>query len=80
MDVEQTASAIESIAERLNDAGIEIHCIAEQMRATNDITYVSEVMTAVLRVIGNLRLDLLVTRPIREFQREQARKDEHGND
>jgi hypothetical protein len=80
MDIEPTASAIESIADRLNDAAIEIHGIAEQMREHNDIACASEAMSAVLNAIGNLRLDLLVTRPIREFQREQKRKDEHGND
>jgi len=68
INVEPTAKIIESMARILSEYSKEMESIAEKMRSKNDISYASEAIQSVTNMVNNLRLDLLITRPLREFQ------------
>jgi len=65
IDVEPTAAVIDAMAKRLEQWAKDLKRIAGKMRATEDLEYASEAVTAVQNCTNALRLDLLVTRPIR---------------
>lgn len=71
VDVKPTAEAIMDMAKTLNHCALEMKRIADKMVEYEDITYASQAATAVSNCVSNLRLDLLVTRPLREFLREK---------
>jgi len=66
-DVTMTAEAIISIAKTMEDYAQELRRIGKQMIEREDLTYAGEAMQAVKNCYGNLRTDLLVTRPLREL-------------
>jgi hypothetical protein len=68
VDVKPTVECINGIARYLRETADRIDKIAEKMYKTKDITYASEVMYEITGIFLNARLDLLITRPIREFQ------------
>lgn len=65
MDVRPTVDAIARAADVLEDAAKKLRIAAARMEETNDLTYVSEAMSAVINAWPNMRLDLFVTRPLR---------------
>lgn len=67
IDVEPTAEVISKMAENLRLAAAELESIAEHTRQTGDFSSIPEVVNCVMNLIPNLRLDLLVTRPLRQF-------------
>lgn len=71
INVKPTAEAIHDMAETFKRYGKEMEKIAERMIETGDITYASQAATAVSNCMQNLRIDLIVTRPLREFMRER---------
>lgn len=71
IDVEPTAEAIDQMAERLRNAADELASTAKQMRTSKDLTLVAEAMNIVVNAIPNLRLDLLVLRPLRTYQNQE---------
>jgi hypothetical protein len=66
MDINPTVDIIRLMSRRLSDAAKELDKISEKIIETNDLTYASEAMQTISNSILNLRLDLLVTRPLRE--------------
>jgi len=48
----------------------QIDLLASDLEGSGDWDYVSEVMNSIRSLFSNLRLDLLVTRPVRELERE----------
>jgi hypothetical protein len=70
MNVQPTVEVINGISDRLREAAGSMDHIARAIVNTEDLTLVSEVLNEITNMNGNLRLDLLVTRPIREYQRE----------
>jgi hypothetical protein len=70
IDVELTAQVIDTMSERAQYLMRELDSIADKMRQTKDLSYASEAQNAVISFIVNARLDLLVTRPIRELMRK----------
>ena len=64
-----TARAVSSIVRVLRDYADEIEHLGNRMLEEKDFGYVSEVLQSVTNMNGNLRLDLLVTRPLREFKK-----------
>ena len=69
IDVKPTAAMIEEMANTLRHYALELDDIKERMIRKNDISYTGEALQVIS--FGNLRIDLLATRPIREFEREK---------
>lgn len=67
IDVKPTAEIVNDMAETLERYSRELRNISKKMIETDDISRASEAITVVSNCIANLRMDLLVTRPIREF-------------
>ena len=70
MNVKPTVDIIHSMSKRLREAADDLDRTAKSMTEKNDLTYASEAMQSVSNSIMNLRLDLLITRPLREFMRK----------
>jgi hypothetical protein len=69
VNVEPTAEVIDTMAKNLVRAAKHMEGFAADMRAKKDLTYAAEAINAVSNLISQLRLDLLVTRPIRELDK-----------
>jgi len=65
VDVEPTAEIIDKAASELERAAGELRRKAAAMREKGDIEYASEAISTLVNLWPNLRIDLLVTRPIR---------------
>ncbi|MCL4723300.1 MAG: hypothetical protein KJZ90_03415 [Rhodocyclaceae bacterium] len=63
-DVEPTAKVIDDLAEDLRRRAIELDRTAADLRKTGDFDYASIVLQTAISA-QNMRLDLLVTRPLR---------------
>lgn len=70
MNVNPTAEVIDNIAKRLRERANDFDRIAAKMRETGDMRYAAEAMSEVSNLIPSLRIDLLVTRPLREYERQ----------
>lgn len=70
VDVVSTAAVMADMATTMRKFADEIENLTIKMLDTQDISLASEAISAVTNCISNMRLDLLVTRPIREFERE----------
>jgi len=70
IDVEPTAQIIDVASMRLRQSADNLNRIANHMRSKNDLTYAAEALSEVLDALQNSRLDLLITRPIRELQKD----------
>jgi hypothetical protein len=69
VNVQPVAEVIDNMVKTLQHAAVDLERTASRMRERGDITYASEAMTTISNLTNQLRLDLLVTRPIRELQR-----------
>ena len=69
IDVTPTVAVIVDMADTLRKYSNELDKIAKKMYETNDISIASDAVNSFMNCIQNCRLDLLVTRPIREFNR-----------
>ena len=79
VDVESTSRAIFDMSLVLKEYYRQMGFIAQKMEATKDLSYAGEALSCVSNCISNLRIDLLATRPIREYDRSIVnlrRKDE----
>lgn len=70
LNVEPIAKVIDDLAENLRHRAAELDRHAAELRATGDLDIVSVALNVAVST-ANMRLDLLVTRPIRELQRAQ---------
>lgn len=70
-NVELTAEVIDRMVVVLQDAAVDLQRIAERMRAKKDLSYTSDAANTVMNIPHNLRVDLLVSRPIRELSKER---------
>lgn len=70
MNVEPTAQIIDNMADNLIRYAADLKRLALRMRENKDLTYTSEAINTITNCILNLRLDLLITRPLREYQRK----------
>ena len=73
IDVEPTAEKIEEMASTIEYFASSIRRQATRMRETNDLSVSADVATEVACMFTNIRLDLLITRPLREMQSEIER-------
>lgn len=60
-----TADVIDAMASRLRDSAHELDRLAARLRETSDIEIAGDAANAITNLFSNLRLDLLVTRPIK---------------
>lgn len=67
VNVQPTAEAIEKMAENLRSAAAQLDAIAERTRQKGNFELVGDAANCVANLMPNLRLDLLVVRPLREF-------------
>lgn len=72
IDVEPTAQTIDQAAERFRQAAVDLDRLAATMRERNDLEYAAEALVIAHNTLANSRLDLLVTRPLREYQTAHA--------
>lgn len=75
INVEPTAEIIDLMAMRAEDSAKELRRTAKSMRERNDLTYAAEAISTATNLMNLLRLDLLVTRPIREMQLREFKKE-----
>lgn len=64
-----TVRAIEAAADTMEETAARIRRIAKEMSESGDLTCASDVINAVTDMIPNLRLDLMVTRPLRALSK-----------
>lgn len=60
-----TAEVIESMASRLHDSAKELERLAVRMRESQDLELAGDAANVIANLMPNLRLDLLVTRPLK---------------
>jgi len=70
-NVDSTANAIENAADVLADKALTLRSIAKRMREDGDITRVSDAVSTLANTMNAVRLDLLVTRPLRETMKDR---------
>ena len=69
MDVEPVAKVIDSMANTMQKYCDELKNLANIIRETEDIYYAGEAVNAVINCITSLRLDLLITRPVKILEK-----------
>ncbi len=67
INIEPTAETIEGMAAELEAKARELRAIAKRARETCDVAYAAEAAGVVMNIMGTLRLDLLIRRPLREL-------------
>lgn len=70
MNTKPTVDIMRAAADRMRDYAARLDSDAARLEETGDWDYASEGMNTVLNMIGNLRLDLFIARPLRELERE----------
>lgn len=68
IDVTPTLETMENMSKTLRYYADKLDRTAERMRTSKDLSYAGEAMGDISNCIANLRLDLLVTRPLRAYQ------------
>jgi hypothetical protein len=68
INVEPTAEVIDAAAKTALALSRRLEQIAKLMRDKNDITCATEAVQEIANSMTNFRLDLLVARPVREYQ------------
>ena len=77
-NVEPTAEAIDDMAKTLQHAAVELTRVAQRLRSSQSLFVTGDAFTVVSNLIPNLRLDLLLQRPLRAVDAElltQSRKE-----
>lgn len=68
LSVDATAQAIEHAAATALELSRTLERMAASMREKKDLTYASEAAAAIAGSIPSFRMELLVSRPMREYQ------------
>lgn len=71
MNTQPTCEIILQAADRLEETAKELRLQSKRLEESGDFSYTAEVANKIVNMILNLRLDLLITRPIREYEREK---------
>lgn len=69
IDTEPTIKAVSHISNTLRNFANDIDSINETIIKTKDLSRIAEVLISVANCFANLRLDLLATRPFREYEK-----------
>ena len=70
MNTEMTVEVIRAQVNFLMDTAERLSLEADYMEKDGDLSYVGNCLNIIANIMPNLRIDLLATRPIREYQRE----------
>ncbi len=70
METKDTVAAIKIMTKTMREYTDSFDRLAKRMEESGDLSYAGEVAEGVANLVQNLRLDLLVTRPLREYERE----------
>lgn len=73
LNVEPTAEILDKISEVLFEASGQIAKYAVQLRETKDLELATQAMHDVAHLQSKMRLDLLVARPLRQYQQVAQR-------
>lgn len=73
MDTKPTVKIIIAMAEVIERAAKELRREAAELERTGDFFIVGEVISTVINIFANMRLDLLVNHPLQEHEREHKR-------
>lgn len=68
MDVKPTVEVIRQMAQEMRRAALEMERTAEKIEETGEIDRAADAMMCIRGLYGNLRTDLLITRPIRAIE------------
>ncbi|WP_227461656.1 hypothetical protein [Cupriavidus pauculus] len=68
-DVAPTAEVIEKMAEAMTESAAKLARLAVELRESGSLEDAALAAGIVTNCLGNLRLDLLVTRPLRALER-----------
>ena len=69
IDVRPTVEIIYEMANELDDYADNLRSFAKDMQEKDDISYVIDVINTIKNMNANLRTDLLIARPLREFMK-----------
>lgn len=69
IDIEPTVKAVADIVNTLKNFADEINRINMKIIETKDVSRTAEVLNSVTACFNSLRLDLLVNRPLREYEK-----------
>ena len=67
-DVKPTVEVIRKMAKTFRQEADELDSIANQMEDSGDITYAGEALNVYRNLGANVRIDLLLSRPIRAYE------------
>lgn len=65
IDASSTVEAVEAMARRLREGAMELEALAAKLKSAQDVELAAEAVAVVVNLVPNLRLDLLVTRPLK---------------
>lgn len=65
VDTSSTVEAVEAMARRLREGAMELEALAAKLKSAQDVELAAEAVAVVVNLVPNLRLDLLVTRPLK---------------
>ena len=68
-ETQPTEEVIRKMAQQLEYSLITINRVADKLAASGDLSYAAEAIQEIVNLIMGLRLDLLITRPIREYEK-----------
>jgi hypothetical protein len=74
MNVIPVCEVLHDMAVTLDQAAMEIRRLEERVRIEKNFDRISTVPTIITNCLNNCRLDLLITRPLREFEYNNNRK------
>jgi hypothetical protein len=69
MNVKPTVELIRESTIRMRQYANELERLAKNMEDGNDLSLASEALSIISNCFSNIRLDLFVTRPLREYER-----------
>ena len=67
MKGKSTADHIDNMVKIMEYSGDQLKRVALKMRETGDLSYSAEAINIVANTVTNLRLDLLISRPLRDL-------------
>lgn len=70
MNFKSTEDSIDHVIETFENTISELERIKKIMLEKRDLSYTGEVLNEITNCFRNLRIDLLVIRPLREYERE----------
>ena len=68
-NINPTADTVDAMVRTLRDTALDLERLAKRMRESGDFELAGDAINSIANMVPNLRLDLLVQRPLREMAR-----------